>query len=222
MAQGTLAPVFSAFDRPIYQSLIPRHIFDVLSLPDCVRKHLQQGCFSVRFSSSEWHGVALDECHEMKINKDAKMAVTRPSVHKMEHISNHLQFQAACVNNLCQNIAKSKSSIDFFLSGCKCKTGCSTRICSCRKKERKCGPSCSCHFCKNTSQSQRETRETCANETDLVVNDLLEENCEDTYVEESDDDLEEFGVEEMNNDEELQVLMEFVFGPEMEDEEDHS
>ena len=83
-----LAPVFSAFDRPIYQSLIPRHIFDVLSLPDCVRKHLQQGCFSVRLSSSEWHGVALDECHEMKINKDAKMAVTRPSVHKVEHIFN--------------------------------------------------------------------------------------------------------------------------------------
>ena len=121
-----------------------------------------------------------------------------------------------------QNIAKSKSSIDFFLSGCKCKTGCSTRICSCKKKERKCGPSCSCHFCKNTSLSQRETRETCANETDLVVNDLLEENCEDTYVEESDDDLEELRVEEMNNDEELQVLMDFVFGPEMEDEEDHS
>ena len=66
---------------------------------------------------------------------------------------------------------------------------------------------------------QRETRETCANETDLVVNDLLEEN---TYVEESDDDLEELRVEEMNNDEELQVLMDFVFGPEMEDEEDHS
>ena len=54
------------------------------------------------------------------------------------------------------------------------------------------------------------------------MNDLLEENCEDTYVEESDDDLEEFRVEEMNNDEEFLVLMEFVFGPEMEDEEDHS
>ena len=42
------------------------------------------------------------------------------------------------------------------------------------------------------------------------------------YVEESDDDLEELRVEEMNNDEELRVLMDFVFGPEMEDEEDHS
>ena len=99
-----LAPVFSAFDRPIYQSLIPHHIFDVLSLPQCVRKHLQRGCFSVRLSPSEWHGVALDECHEMKINKDAKMAVTRPSVYKMEHLSNHLPFRAACVNNLIQQL----------------------------------------------------------------------------------------------------------------------
>ena len=33
-----------------------------------------------------------------------------------------------------ENIVKSKSSIDFFLSGCHCKTGCGTRNCSCKKK----------------------------------------------------------------------------------------
>ena len=97
-----LAPIFFAFDRPVYQSLIPRHNYDVLCLPDSVHKHLQQGSFSIRLSSTEWHGVALDECHEMKINKDAKLAVTRPSVHKMEYLSNHLQFRAICVNNLIQ------------------------------------------------------------------------------------------------------------------------
>ena len=99
-----LAPIFFAFDRPIYQSLIPRHIYDVLCLPDSVHKHLQQGSFSIRLSSTEWHGVARDECHEMKINKDAKLAVTRPSVHKMEYLSNHLQFRATCVNNLIQQL----------------------------------------------------------------------------------------------------------------------
>ena len=65
-----------------------------------------------------------------------------------------------------ENIAKSKSSIDFFLSGCHCKTGCGTRICSCKKK-RKCGPNCSCNFCKNTIQSSNNTS-TCTDETDLV------------------------------------------------------
>ena len=78
----------------------------------------------------------------------------------------------------------------------------------CKKKERNCGPSCSCHFCNNSPQSQRET---CMNETDFVVNDLLEEKSDDAYVKESDDDVEELRAEEMDKDEELQVLMNFVF-----------
>ena len=48
-----------------------------------------------------------------------------------------------------ENMDKAKASLDFVLSGCKCKTGCKTRISSCRK-ERECGPSCCCHFCTNT------------------------------------------------------------------------
>ena len=50
------------------------------------------------------------------------------------------------------------------------------------------------------------------NETDLVVNDLLEEKSDDAYVKESDDDVEELRAEEMDKDEELQALMDFVFG----------
>ena len=34
-----------------------------------------------------------------------------------------------------ENIIKSVSTLDFFHSGCRCKTGCSTRICSCKKTE---------------------------------------------------------------------------------------
>ena len=113
------------------------------------------------------------------------------------------------------NIVKSQSSLDFFLSGCKCKTGCSTRICSCKKKERTCGPSCSCHFCTN---SPNRANETCTNESDLVIQELLDEQSEDLYVDESDDDLEDIRQEEMDNDEELQMMMDFVFGDEVEEE----
>ena len=112
-----------------------------------------------------------------------------------------------------ENIAKSKASIDSFLS--KCKTGCSTRICSCKRKERTCGPSCSCHFCKNIPNSLKET---CISETDLVVQDLITEPCEDVYLEESEDDLEDLRIEEMDKDKELKELMEFVFGPESDEE----
>ena len=95
-----LAATFSAFDRPIYQELIPRHLKDVLTMPPNILHHLRKGSFSVRLSPTEFHGVALDECHEMKINKDAKLAVIHPSKHKMEFLSNYLSFRAACVDNL--------------------------------------------------------------------------------------------------------------------------
>ena len=95
-----LAAIFSAFDRPTYQELIPHHLKDLLTLPNSVLHHLRKGGFSVRLTSSEWHGVALDECHEMRINKDAKLAVVRPSKQRMEFLSNYMAFRAACMENL--------------------------------------------------------------------------------------------------------------------------
>ena len=98
-----------------------------------------------------------------------------------------------------KNVEKSRASIDFCLSGCKCKTG----------------PSCTCCFCKNTKQSAKET---CRHETDLVVEDLLEEHNDEIYVDDSDDDLDHFKSEEMDKDEELRALMEFVFGDSSDEE----
>lgn len=95
-----MAPIFQAFDRPTYQRLIPRHLKDLATFPECVLHHLEAGGFSVRLTPSNWHAVALDECHEMKINKDAKLAVVRPNPQRMAHISNHMPFRARCMNNL--------------------------------------------------------------------------------------------------------------------------
>ena len=71
-----LAAVFSAFDRPIYQTLIPCHIFDILSLPESVLQHLQR----------KWPSFV--PC----------------SGHKMEHLLNHLSFRASCMNNFRQQL----------------------------------------------------------------------------------------------------------------------
>ena len=116
-----------------------------------------------------------------------------------------------------ENIDKAKASLDFILNGCKCKTGCTTQRCSCRKKERECGPSCSCQFCNNLNKHGQSS--TSSQETDLVVQEMLGENTDDTYVDESEDDLEEWRSEEMDADEELKTLMEFVFGPESDQED---
>ena len=81
------------------------------------------------------------------------------------------------------------------------------------KKERKCGPSCCCQFCTNTTQSQTQTTH-----TDLLVDELLQDAAEDIYVDDSDDDLMEWQQEEMDKDEELSSIMASVLGPESEEE----
>ena len=115
-----------------------------------------------------------------------------------------------------ENVERAKVSLDFVLNGCKCKTGCKTRLCSCKKKERKCGPSCACHFCTNITAHIY----TCSSDvTDLVVDELLQEDDTNIYVEDSEDDLEEWRQDEMDADEELKTLMEFVFGSDSDQED---
>ena len=70
-----MAAVFSAFDRPIYQCLVPQQLADLLCFPAPILQHLQKGAISVRLTKSKGHAVGLDEAHEMKINKDAKFSV---------------------------------------------------------------------------------------------------------------------------------------------------
>ena len=50
-----------------------------------------------------------------------------------------------------ENITKVKERMQYTFTGCKCKTGCATRRCSCKKRERKCGPGCKCLACTNTN-----------------------------------------------------------------------
>ena len=109
------------------------------------------------------------------------------------------------------NIDKAKACLEFVLTGCKCKTGCSTRRCSCKKNGRICGPSCGCINCTNSTHTPVPSSSDTA---DLEIQDLLNEVVEDEYVDDSGDDL-----EEMREDEELQDIVNFVFGPES-DEED--
>ena len=109
------------------------------------------------------------------------------------------------------NIDKAKACLEFVLAGCKCRTGCSTRRCSCKKNDRMCGPSCNCINCTNSTHTPVPSSN---DTTDLEVQDLLSEPTENEYVDDSGDDL-----EEMREDEELTEIVNFVFGPES-DEED--
>ena len=55
--------VFSAFDRPIYQCLIPQHLAALLCYPTSVMQHLQKGAFTVRITEGKGHAIRLDEAH---------------------------------------------------------------------------------------------------------------------------------------------------------------
>ena len=57
-------------------------------------------------------------------------------------------------------------------------------------------------------------------ETDLIVEEILDENAADTYTDDSEDDLDDWRSAEMDQDEELQTLMEFMFGSESDQEDD--
>ena len=104
-----LVGIYAAFDRRTYEELIPRHLYDIALFPNYLTEHFKNGGFSVRLSETEWRSITLDECHEMCIYKDAKLAVVRPAPDKMKSIANYLPFRAKSVNNLTTQILPQKN-----------------------------------------------------------------------------------------------------------------
>ena len=75
----TLAPLFAAFDRPHYQKLLPNHLHDLATMPSEVISFFESGSFVCNVTGGHMHSVALDEAHEMLVNKDLKTTIVRPT-----------------------------------------------------------------------------------------------------------------------------------------------
>lgn len=95
-----MAPIFAALDRTNYRRLIPQHLADCLLLPPSILSALSMGGFTVSITGSPWHSVAIDEGHEMLINKDCKEAITRPSKDLVNQLALYFPFRAQCQKNL--------------------------------------------------------------------------------------------------------------------------
>ena len=79
--QQLMAPLFSAYDNTTYHCLIPYHLVDLKQIPTVEK------AFTNSINGGKGHAVVLNEAHEMCINKDLKMAVTRPTKSYLQKMS---------------------------------------------------------------------------------------------------------------------------------------
>ena len=73
----------------------------MLTMLESVITMFQQGAFVV---SRMWHSVAIDEGHEMLINKACKMSIVRLSPDHINRIADYLPYRTKALENLCGNL----------------------------------------------------------------------------------------------------------------------
>ena len=95
-----MAPIFSAFDHSTYQNLIAQNLADIQSLPQAVLNAFKMGGFVVSITGRAWHSVAVDEAHEMCINKDCKTSIVRPTPDYISRVANYIPLCTKCLQNL--------------------------------------------------------------------------------------------------------------------------
>ena len=99
-ALKNMAPLFCAFDRPTYRKILPQHLADCLLLPSDISQSFADGNFVISINSTSWHLVALDEAHEMLINRDCKSAVIHPTKDFIHRMALYFPFRSKVLKNL--------------------------------------------------------------------------------------------------------------------------
>ena len=74
----------------------------------------EQGAFVISITGREWHSVAIDEGHEMLINKSCKMSIVRPHPDYINRIARYLPYRTKALENLSCHIfpEEQKKSIE--------------------------------------------------------------------------------------------------------------
>jgi len=100
----TMAPMFTAFDRPHYRKLIPQHLKDMQTMPESIQHFFGDGAFVCSILGSPMHSVALNEAHEILINKGIKTAVVRPTKEYLDRILYFFPVRCQAIKQLKEQV----------------------------------------------------------------------------------------------------------------------
>ena len=77
-------------------------------MPAPIIAMFKQGAFVVSIKGRAWHSVAIDEAHEMLVNKDCKSAVVRPLPDYINRIARYLPYRSKSLQNLKDQLIPSR------------------------------------------------------------------------------------------------------------------
>ncbi|KAJ8047412.1 hypothetical protein HOLleu_06401 [Holothuria leucospilota] len=107
------APLFHALDRPYYLKFVPLHIATLKICPHEILENLQKGAFAVSITGGNTQCVALDEAHEMAINKEVKMAMNATDIEGLSRLVHYLPYRSRVVKNISSQVYNPNSHSEY-------------------------------------------------------------------------------------------------------------
>ena len=87
-----LSKLFFAYTHNKYEQLACETIYDNITASDTLLSHFRRGEWTVSIGGRPFHNVALDEGHEMIINKCLKELTSRPSEYRTVTLANLMAY----------------------------------------------------------------------------------------------------------------------------------